>query len=99
MWTDHCLQTGDSGFPPTLDKRAGDFTVQKGTNLYVDAYSGFMDNTQTLKTELDKHLQDKGITKLYVAGIATDVCVQWTVTDALGSNTAAYEVTGGGRLG
>lgn len=93
MWTDHCLQTGDSDFPPSLDKRDSDTVVQKGLSKYVDAYSAFMDNTQTLKTSLDSILQSKGITKLFIAGIATDVCVRWTVTDALGSNTAAYDVT------
>ena len=49
MWTDHCLQTGDSTFPPSLDKRANDFVVQKGGNVHVDAYSAFMDNTKALE--------------------------------------------------
>jgi len=92
MWTDHCLQTGDSTFPPTLDKREGDMVVQKGAHVYVDAYSAFMDNAQSLKTALDDELMSKGIDKLIVAGIATDVCVQWTVTDALGSKTADFQV-------
>lgn len=92
MWTDHCLQSGDSTFPPSLDKRDGDYVVQKGMNQYVDAYSAFMDNTQSLKTELDAKLQELGVTTLYVAGIATDVCVRWTVRDALHSNTASYAV-------
>merc|ERR1712187_738616 len=92
MWTDHCLQSGDSGFPPSLKKESTDTIIQKGTNQFVDAYSAFMDNTQTLKTSLDADLASRGITKLYVAGIATDVCVQWTVTDALASSTASYEV-------
>ena len=51
-----------------------------------------MDNTQSLKTTLDDELIAKGIDTLVVAGIATDVCVQWTVTDALGSKTADFEV-------
>jgi len=94
MWTDHCLQDGDSDFPTGLKFNKDTSTViQKGSNQYVDAYSGFMDNTQTLKTSLDDVLKAKGITKLFVAGIATDVCVQWTVTDALGSNTEDYTVT------
>ena len=93
MWTDHCEQTGDAGFPTTLDKRTGDTVVQKGLNVHVDAYSAFMDNTATLKTQLDADLQELGITELFIAGIATDVCVQWTVKDALGGSTGAYDVT------
>jgi len=92
MWTDHCLQTGDSTFPPSLVRDDNDLIVQKGSNLYVDAYSGFMDNTQNLKTELDSVLQTKGITSLYIAGIATDVCVMATVRDAFHSKTGTYAV-------
>jgi hypothetical protein len=93
MWTDHCLQNGDSTFPPSLVTKASDIVVKKGTNRYVDAYSAFMDNTQTLKTSLDQTLQNLGVSHLYVAGIATDVCVKWTVRDALSNLTGAYNVT------
>jgi len=92
MWTDHCLQDGDSTFPPSLTKDGNDFVVQKGGNIHVDAYSAFMDNTQTLKTTLDDELQSRGIDTLYVVGIATDVCVEATVRDALGVNTGDYTV-------
>ena len=93
MWTDHCLQSGDSTFPPTLDRRDGDATIQVGTNRFVDAYSAFMDNTKSLKTELDDKLFSKGITHLIVTGIATDYCVQGTVLDALSDLTHPYTVT------
>lgn len=92
MWTDHCLQSGDSTFPPSLDKRAGDEVIQKGMNQYVDAYSAFMDNTKNLKTVLDAELVKDGIDTLYIAGIATDVCVLETVRDALNSKTSNYAV-------
>jgi len=53
-----------------------------------------MDNTQNLMTELDNTLQAKGITHLFIAGIATDVCVHATVKDALMSTkTGKYNVT------
>jgi len=76
MWTDHCLQTGDSTFPPSLVTKPTDIIVQKGTNTYVDAYSAFMDNSGNLKTSLDATLQANAVDTLYVAGIATDVCVK-----------------------
>jgi nicotinamidase-related amidase len=92
MWTDHCLQTGDSTFPPSLTKKSSDVIIQKGRNQYVDAYSAFMDNSQNLKTELDAKLQERGVDTLFVAGIATDVCVRWTVRDALGDKTGNFTV-------
>lgn len=92
MWTDHCLDTGDSDFPSTLEVPADAFIVKKGMNLFVDAYSAFMDNTNTFKTELHKHLQDAKISTLYIVGIATDVCVLETVIDARAFATP-YKVT------
>jgi len=92
MWTDHCLQTGDSTFPPSLTKTSSDLVVQKGMNMFVDAYSAFMDNTQTLQTTLNEHIQSRGIDTIYIAGIATDVCVQSSVTDPLGDLMGNYNV-------
>merc|ERR1712019_333872 len=81
------------GFPPSLVKKDTDIIVKKGTNLFVDTYSAFMDNTQSLKTELDSILQDKGIDTLYVVGIATDFCVHATVRDAFSNKTGIYTVS------
>jgi nicotinamidase-related amidase len=89
MWTEHCKQDGDSNFPPTLYTEDTDIIVQKGDNQYVDAYSAFMDNTRKLKTPLDSILTEKGITTIYIAGIATDYCVYYSTVDALG---LGYEV-------
>ncbi|CAJ1326888.1 unnamed protein product [Effrenium voratum] len=83
MWTDHCLQTGDSAFPSALEQLTTDVVVHKGINQFVDAYSAFADNTHNLKTELDNILKQQGITKLYIVGIATDVCVTYTTRDAV----------------
>merc|ERR1712176_1634113 len=84
MWTDHCVQTGDSTFPSSLNMGSNPKIVQKGGNQFVDAYSGFKDNSKQVETELHTELQSAGITDLVVVGIATDVCVKESVTDALG---------------
>jgi len=84
MWTDHCLATGDSGFPSSLNMGNSPKIVQKGGNQFVDAYSGFKDNSKQVETELHQELQNAGITDLVVVGIATDVCVKESVTDAIG---------------
>ena len=83
MWTNHCLQEGDSDFPPTLVMQSTDIVVQKGTSQHVDAYSAFADNTKRLKSDLDGTLKNLGVTTLYVTGIATDYCVYYSVLDAL----------------
>lgn len=93
MWTDHCLQDGDSILATNLIIPEGSTVVNKGTNKFVDAYSAFADNTKTIKTELDQTLVDLGVTDLYVVGVAADVCVKATVLDALDTAvTKGYNV-------
>ena len=82
MWTDHCLQDGDSTFAEGLLTPETDVVLEKGINKYIDAYSIFMDNMKTHKTPLHDMLLDNGIDKVYVTGIATDFCVSWTAQDA-----------------
>jgi nicotinamidase/pyrazinamidase len=94
MWTDHCLQTGetaDSGFATGLETPDTDLVLQKGTHMNIDAYSIFMDNAKFHKTPLDEKLKEKGITKLVVVGIAYDFCVSWTAQD--GAAIFGYDVT------
>lgn len=90
MWPTHCLQDGDSTFPPTLTMRDTDTIVKKGLHKWVDAYSAFYDNTKNLKTPLYGILEQNGITHVYVGGIATDFCVSWTAEDAI---DLKYKVT------
>jgi len=90
MWTDHCLSTGDSGFPDDLDMGSNPQVFKKGVNQFVDAYSAFKDNSKQVETELNAELTSKQIKKLVVVGIATDVCVKESVLDAI---DYGYEVT------
>merc|ERR1719401_2426841 len=96
LWRNHCesAKTGAAGssFAANLVTKTTDIIVHKGTNKFVDAYSAFYDNAQQLQTTLDSELQSRGVNTLYVAGIATDVCVKWTVRDALSSITGNYNV-------
>eukprot|EP00588_Corethron_pennatum_P022835 CAMPEP_0194313246 /NCGR_PEP_ID=MMETSP0171-20130528/10124_1 /TAXON_ID=218684 /ORGANISM="Corethron pennatum, Strain L29A3" /LENGTH=343 /DNA_ID=CAMNT_0039068113 /DNA_START=117 /DNA_END=1148 /DNA_ORIENTATION=+ len=93
MWTNHCLQVGDSGFPAQLYTEPEDVVVQKGYNTYVDSYSSFMDNTRKLKTKLDDTLTNLSIGTIYIVGIATDYCVYFTTLDALRLGYKVYVVT------
>ncbi|KAJ1459804.1 Isochorismatase-like protein, partial [Pelagophyceae sp. CCMP2097] len=91
IWpTDHCLQTGDSGFVSQLFTEPTDLVVQKGGNPNIDAYSAFKDNARIHSTPLDADLKAAGIDKLYITGIATDFCVFWTATDGA---LLGYDVT------
>ncbi|HKI98388.1 MAG TPA: bifunctional nicotinamidase/pyrazinamidase [bacterium] len=98
LWPDHCVQ-GSQGaaFHPDLDVRPQDPVFRKGELTEVDSYSGFLDNDRKHETGLRRFLQDKGITEVYVAGLATDVCVKFTVLDALKYGFKTYVYKGGCR--
>jgi len=53
----------------------------------VDSYSGFRENFgphgTRPNTDLADWLHGRGVTELYVCGLARDVCVLWTVQDAV----------------
>ena len=78
MWPRHCVQ-GSKGaaFDYRLALPAGTPIVSKGTESDKEAYSGFQG------THLAETLRERGITRLYVGGLATDYCVKNTVLDGL----------------
>ena len=60
----------------------------KGTNSFKDSYSGFniqssLPYGEDAHSNLDEYLQEMGINRLIVMGLATDYCVKATVLDAL----------------
>jgi nicotinamidase-related amidase len=57
-------------------------SFQKGIDPEVDSYSGFFDNGRRRSTGLGDFLKKQNVTALYVAGLATDYCVKFTVLDA-----------------
>lgn len=84
LWPDHCVQ-GSVGaqFAPELNLNAIDYVIQKGTDVFIDSYSGFFDNDHRKSTELDKLLRDQGVTEVQLVGLATDYCVKFTALDAV----------------
>ncbi|PQO45780.1 bifunctional nicotinamidase/pyrazinamidase [Blastopirellula marina] len=84
LWPDHCVQqTAGSEFSSDLDAAAIDHVIYKGDDSHVDSYSGFFDNGRRHATGLHDWLQAKGVTELFIAGLATDYCVKFTALDAI----------------
>ena len=78
IWPIHCVQgTPGAEFHPLLDRTKVDVVVDKGQDPTCQGYSAFQD------TPLGDLLRDRGVDRLYVAGLATDYCVKNTVLDAL----------------
>lgn len=90
LWPDHCVQ-GTEGAAFHKDLRTdGDLIVRKGFRPAIDSYSGFFENDQTTPTGLEGYLRSRGITRLTLAGLATDFCVAFTALDAA---RLGFEVT------
>lgn len=76
-WPPHCIQdTPGADFHPGLSLPSDTVIVSKGTAFDKDAYSAFDG------TGLAGWLRQKGVKRLWIGGLAEDVCVFHTVKDA-----------------
>ena len=84
LWPDHCVQgTKGAEFHKDLQTDKSQVIIRKGFRAPIDSYSTFYENDQKTKTGLTGYLKDRGITDLYVTGLATDFCVKWSVLDGI----------------
>ncbi|QHL86421.1 bifunctional nicotinamidase/pyrazinamidase [Nibribacter ruber] len=91
LWPHHCIQgTPGADFSSALDMHRVEAIFRKGTNPEIDSYSGFYDNGHLKSTALAEYLRGKGVTEVYVAGLAADFCVFFTAKDALQEGFATY---------
>jgi nicotinamidase/pyrazinamidase len=56
--------------------------LRKGSNPDTDSYSAFLEADRTTKTGLDGYFASRGITEVYLCGLALDYCVAWSAEDA-----------------
>lgn len=83
LWPVHCVQESKGAeFIAGLNMEKVAWVCQKGMDKTVDSYSGFFDNDHKSATGLDPYLKQKGVTDIYVVGLATDYCVKYTALDA-----------------
>ena len=83
LWPDHCVQ-GGSGAALHADVAIDHamLILRKGCNPSVDSYSAFFEADSTTPTGLSGYLAERGIRRVYVAGLATDYSVAFTALDA-----------------
>lgn len=84
LWPPHCIQnTPGADFHRQLATECIEAIFRKGMDENIDSYSGFFDNGHKKSTGLAGYLKDKGAKDLYFCGLAGDVCVYFTILDAL----------------
>ena len=83
LWPVHCVQnSAGAAFVPGLKTDRIDRVFQKGTDAAIDSYSGFFDNGHRKATGLGDYLKQRGVSDVYIVGLATDYCVKFTALDA-----------------
>ena len=93
LWPDHCVQgTADAGLHKDLALPTAQLIIRKGFNKGVDSYSAFEEADRQTSTGLAGYLKARGITTVYVTGLATDFCVAWTAMDARKHGFEAYVI-------
>ncbi|BBM71985.1 bifunctional nicotinamidase/pyrazinamidase [Rhodothermus marinus] len=94
LWPDHCVQgTPGADFHPELDTTRAQLIIRKGFRKEIDSYSAFYENDKQTTTGLAGYLKERGITTLYVVGLAADFCVKWSALDGRRLGFDVYVVT------
>ncbi|MEM1365573.1 MAG: bifunctional nicotinamidase/pyrazinamidase [Pseudomonadota bacterium] len=91
LWPRHCV-IGSEGaqFHGDLNTDPADMIIRKGFRSEIDSYSAFFENDKTTSTGLTGYLRERGVTKVALAGLATDFCVAYSALDAV---TQGFEAT------
>jgi nicotinamidase/pyrazinamidase len=77
IWPPHCVQgTPGAELHPSLDRAQVDVVVDKAQDPNTQGYSSFHGGNLT------DVLHERGVDRVFVAGLATDYCVKNTVLDA-----------------
>lgn len=84
LWPVHCLQNSwGAKLHPELKTAKIEAIFRKGTDPEIDSYSAFYDNGHQKTTGLAGYLKEKGVDELYFCGLAAEICVYFSVIDAL----------------
>jgi nicotinamidase/pyrazinamidase len=93
LWPDHCVQdTPGAEFHPALRAPHAALIVRKGFRRAIDSYSAFFENDGKTPTGLTGYLRERGLNRLFLAGLAFDFCVRYSAKDARRQGFDAFVV-------
>jgi nicotinamidase/pyrazinamidase len=107
LWPDHCVQ-GTQGAELHKDLRIpnAELIIRKGYRKHMDSYSAFYEADGKTPTGLVGYMKERGLTTVFLVGLATDFCVFWSAMDArkAGFNALVIEdatrgIDAGGSMG
>jgi nicotinamidase/pyrazinamidase len=98
LWPDHCVQgTKGAAISKDIDIPHAQLVIRKGFRKNVDSYSAFREADRQTTTGLAAYLKGRGLTRVFVTGLATDFCVAWTAMDAQSEGFETYVIEDAAR--
>ena len=92
LWPDHCVQgTSGAELVKDLDVPRAELVLRKGYRDNVDSYSAF-NEADRRPTGLAAYLRERGLKRVFLAGLATDFCVAWSAVDARKAGFETYVI-------
>lgn len=83
LWPGHCMQgTKGAELHPALHLPQAELILRKGFRKQIDSYSVFFENDHVTPTGLAGYLKERGLTRVFLAGLAYDYCVGYSALDA-----------------
>ncbi len=98
LWPDHCVQaTPGAEFHKSLRVPHAGLILRKGIDRSIDSYSAFYENDRKTPTGLIGYLRERGLTRVFLAGLALDFCVRYSAEDARREGFAVFVIEDGCR--
>ena len=83
LWPDHCVRaTSGAEFHRDLQIPQAGLVLRKGLDRNIDSYSTFYENDRKTPTGLVGYLRERGLGRIFLAGLALDFCVRYSAEDA-----------------
>jgi len=93
LWPEHCVQeTPGAQFHKSLRIPHAGLVMRKGTDRAIDSYSAFYENDRRTPTGLVGCLRERGLTRVFLAGLAFDFCVRYSAEDARREGFAVFVI-------
>ena len=93
LWPDHCVQGSvGAAFHPHLLPDNAELILRKGFRKTIDSYSAFRENDRITRTGLTGYLRERGVGRIFLAGLAYDYCVRYSAIDSMQAGFETYVI-------
>ena len=83
LWPDHCVQgTPGAQLRDDLSVPHAALVIRKGFHAHIDSYSTFRENDRRTPTGLAGYLRERGLQRVFLAGLALAFFVRYSAEDA-----------------